>query len=198
MEENITYTTENIKWNSSKDLIEKDAKNIRVQNVGERLKDVVAVEMKNIQTKAKHQKNKEVVNEVSNNLLQTETMGKEQRKEKAEEPKYSDRSAQVKRTQQSNCNENKTEKYCGENEQQDIKNENSTKRDKYLETEVQCRYCQKWFNFKCEETTKEKGMQEYPEETQYICKQDKINQTERIWESKYKITVTELDELKDK
>ena len=84
MEENITYTTENIKWNSSKDLIEKDAKNIRVQNVGERLKDVVAVEMKNIQTKAKHQKNKEVVNEVSNNLLQTETMGKEQRKEKAE------------------------------------------------------------------------------------------------------------------
>lgn len=41
-------------------------------------------------------------------------------------------------------------------------------------------------------------MQEYPEETQYICKQDKINQTERISESKYKITVTELDELKDK
>ena len=41
-------------------------------------------------------------------------------------------------------------------------------------------------------------MQEYPEEMQYICKKDKVNQEERIWESKYKTTVLELEELKDR
>ena len=41
-------------------------------------------------------------------------------------------------------------------------------------------------------------MQEYSEEMQYICKQDKTIQEERIWESKYKIAITELGELKDK
>ena len=33
---------------------------------------------------------------------------------------------------------------------------------------------------------------------QYICKYDKTIQEERIWESKYKIAITELEELKDK
>ena len=33
---------------------------------------------------------------------------------------------------------------------------------------------------------------------QYICKKDKVNQEERIWESKYKTTVIELEELKDR
>ena len=41
-------------------------------------------------------------------------------------------------------------------------------------------------------------MQEYPEEMQYICKKDKVNQEERIWERKYKTTVLELEELKDR
>ena len=41
-------------------------------------------------------------------------------------------------------------------------------------------------------------MQEYAEEMQYICKKDKVNQEERIWESKYKATVLELEELKDR
>ena len=41
-------------------------------------------------------------------------------------------------------------------------------------------------------------MQGYPEEMQYICKKDKVNQEERIWESKYKTTVLELEELKDR
>ena len=63
---------------------------------------------------------------------------------------------------------------------------------------MQCGYCQRWFRFKCEGTTKEKVMQEYPEEMQYICKKDKVSQEERIWESKYKVTVIELEELKDK
>ena len=33
---------------------------------------------------------------------------------------------------------------------------------------------------------------------QYICKKDKVNQAERIWESKYKTTIKELEKLKDK
>ena len=45
---------------------------------------------------------------------------------------------------------------------------------------MQCGYCSKWFHFKCEGTTKEKVMREYPEEMQHICKKDKVNQAERI------------------
>ena len=41
-------------------------------------------------------------------------------------------------------------------------------------------------------------MQEYPEEMQYICKESKTYQAEKIWESKYKTAVIELEELKDK
>ena len=70
--------------------------------------------------------------------------------------------------------------------------------DKYVETGVQCGYCQRWFHFKCEGITKEEVMQEQPEEMQYICKKDKINQEERIQESKYNTTVIEFMELKDK
>ena len=56
---------------------------------------VVAVE-----TKAKQQENDEMVNEASNNQLRKETsIGIGQRKEKAEEPKYSDRSVENKRAQ---------------------------------------------------------------------------------------------------
>ena len=62
---------------------------------------------------------------------------------------------------------------------------------------MQCGYCQRWFHFKCEGRTKEKVMREYPEEMLYICKKNKVNQTERIWECKYK-TILELKELKDK
>ena len=41
-------------------------------------------------------------------------------------------------------------------------------------------------------------MQKYPEELQYICKRGKVKEEERIWKSKYKATVTELKELKDR
>ena len=41
-------------------------------------------------------------------------------------------------------------------------------------------------------------MQEYPEEMEYICKKDKVNQQGRFWENKYKTTVIELEELKDR
>ena len=51
---------------------------------------------------------------------------------------------------------------------------------------------------KCEGTTKGKVMQEYPEEMEYICKKDKVNQKGRIWENKYKTTVIELEEMKNR
>ena len=40
-------------------------------------------------------------------------------------------------------------------------------------------------------------MREYPEEMQYINKKNKVNQAEKILESKYKTAVIELKELKD-
>ena len=36
--------------------------------------------------------------------------------------------------------------------------------DKYAKTEVQCGYCQRWFHFKCENTTEEQVSKEYPAE----------------------------------
>ena len=115
-----------------------------------------------------------MVNEASNNQLRKETsIGIGQRKEKAEEPKYSDRSVEAKRAQQSNYNKKTPRKLFGENEQQDIKSESCMTCDKCVYTRVQCGYCQRWFHFRCEGTTKEKVMKEYPEEIQTICKQDK-------------------------
>ena len=60
-EKNITYTPENIK-NNRKNLTEKYGKN-RVQHVEERI-DVVAVEIRSIQTKTKQQEHDEVINKV--------------------------------------------------------------------------------------------------------------------------------------
>ena len=91
---------------------------------------------------------------------------------------YSDRSVEINRAKQSYYIENKTENHDVEKEQQYIKNEKCMKCYKYVETRVQCRHCQRWFHFKCEGPTKEKVMQEYPEEMQYICKKDKVNQEE--------------------
>ena len=78
-------------------------------------------------------------------------------------------------TKQSDYNENKTEHYSAQKEQQDIKNEKCIKSDKYIETGVQCGFCQRWFHFQCEGTSKENVMREYPEEMHYICEKDKIN-----------------------
>ena len=66
--------------------------------------------MGNIQTKAKPQENDEVVNEVSNNHKKS-IFRDWTKKRKKEEPKYSDRSVEVKRTQPSNYYENKTENH---------------------------------------------------------------------------------------
>lgn len=53
------------------------------------------------------------------------------------------------------------------------------------------------FFFQCEGTAKKKVIQEYPEEMQCIFKKDKINQEDRVLESKCKTTITELEQLKD-
>ena len=96
-----------------------------------------------------------MIKEVSNSQPQKETLiGDGQRKEKAEEPKYSDRSAEINRTKQSNYNENKTENYHVEKEQQDIKSENCIKCEKYVETGVQCGYFQRRYHFIREGTAK--------------------------------------------
>ena len=166
-EEIITYTTENIK-NNRKDSTEKYGRN-RVQYFEERIEELVAERKRSIQTRAKQKEQNGVTKEVSNSQLQKETLIRgEQRKKKAEEPKYKDRSVEINRTKKSNYNENKTENHNVEKEQQNIKNENCMKCDKYIETVVQRGYSQRWFHFKCEGATKEKVMQEYPEEMQYV------------------------------
>ena len=73
-EENIAYTTENIKndWNNS---TEKYGKNFRVQHFEESIEDVVAVEIRSIQAKVKQEEYDEVTKEVSNSQVQKETIG---------------------------------------------------------------------------------------------------------------------------
>ena len=114
-----------------------------MQHFEERI-EVVAEEIRCIRTRAKQKEHNNVTKEVSNRQLQKETLiGDGQTKEKAEEPKYSDRSVEINRTKQSYYNENKTENHNVEKGQQDIKNENCMKCDKYVETGVQCGYCQR-------------------------------------------------------
>ena len=85
----------------------------------------MVVDFRSIQTLVKQKENNELANEASNSQLQKETaIGDVQGKEKVEEPKYRYRRVEVKRTQQSNYNENKAEKYYGENEQWNINSEN--------------------------------------------------------------------------
>ena len=55
----------------------------------ESIEEVVAEEIRSVQTRDKQQEHDDVTKEVSNSQLQQETMiGDGQRKEKAEEPKY--------------------------------------------------------------------------------------------------------------
>ena len=56
-------------------------------------------------------------------------------RKKEAEPKYSDRVVEINITKQSNYNENRTE---NDNVEQNIKNENCMKCDRYVETGVQC------------------------------------------------------------
>ena len=47
--------------------------------------------------------------------------------------------------------------------------------EKYVDTAEQCGYYQRCFHFKVKGKTKEKVMQKYPKEMQYICKNDKVS-----------------------
>ena len=79
MEENITYTTENII--SKKNSTGKYGRNTRVQHFEERIEEVVAEEIRSIQTRAKQKEHDDVTKEVSNSQLQKKTLlGDGQRK----------------------------------------------------------------------------------------------------------------------
>ena len=41
-----------------------------------------------------------------------------------------------------------------------------------VKTGVECGICSRWFHYKCEGTTEERVLKEYPHETHYICKKD--------------------------
>ena len=92
----ITYTTENTEQNNRKYSTGKNGINNRVQNIGEIIEDKVPVEMANIQTKTNQQDNDTVAKKTSNYQQQKEATCNGQRKEKVEEPKYSDSEQQGK------------------------------------------------------------------------------------------------------
>ena len=79
--DNITCTTENTKQNNRKYSTGKNGINIRIQNIGEIIKDKVPVKMASIQTKTKQQDNDVVANKTTN-WQQTEATGNGQRKQK--------------------------------------------------------------------------------------------------------------------
>ena len=63
----------------------------------------MAEEIRSIQTRAKQKEHNDVNKKVSNTQLQKEALiGDGQRKEKAEEPKYSGSNVEINRTKQSN------------------------------------------------------------------------------------------------
>ena len=65
-------------------------------------------------------------------------------------------------------------------------------------TVVQCGYCQRWFNFKCENTTEEQVSKEYPVEQQHICMRDQQQKFESTLQSQYQKKSEEIKDLKEK
>ena len=94
--DNKTYTIGNTEQNNRKYSTGKNGINNRVQNIGDIIEDKVPVEMANIQSKTKQQDNDIVANKTSNYQQQREATGNGQRKEKVEEPNYSDSEQQGK------------------------------------------------------------------------------------------------------
>ena len=64
--------------------------------------------------------------------------------------------------------------------------------DKYVKTGVQCGDCQRWFHFKCENTTEEQVLKEYPAQQQYICRQDQHQTFENTLQCQYQKKIEEL------
>ena len=63
---------------------------------------------------------------------------------------------------------------------------------------MQCGYCQRWFHFKCENTTEEQVFKKYPAEQQYICTQDQHQTFENTLQFQYQKNREEIKELKEK
>ena len=70
--------------------------------------------------------------------------------------------------------------------------------DKYVKVGVQCGYCQRWFHFKCKNTTEEQVLKKYLAEQQYICTQDQHQTFENTLQFQYQKKTEEIKELKEK
>ena len=70
--------------------------------------------------------------------------------------------------------------------------------DKYVKAGVQCGYCQRWFYFKCKNTTEKQVLKEYPAEQQYICTQDQHQTFGITLQFQYQKKIEETKELKQK
>ena len=70
--------------------------------------------------------------------------------------------------------------------------------DKYVKAGVQCGYYQRWFYFKCKNTTEKQVLKEYPAEQQYICTQDQHQTFGITLQFQYQKKIEETKELKQK
>ena len=73
-----------------------------MQNIEQRIEDVVKVEIRSTQVKPKQQQHDEVANKVSKRQIQKNIVRSWEQKKKGKEPKYGDRTVEIKRTRQSN------------------------------------------------------------------------------------------------
>ena len=108
-----------------------------------------------------------------------------------EEPKYSDSEQQDEDNKTYNCRSTSTSTRAkietkkrgkGDNVNSKVtqdKNSDINNRDicplcnRTVKTGVECAICSRWFNYKCDGTTEERVLKEYPHGTHYICKKDK-------------------------
>ena len=72
-----------------------------MQNIEQRIEDVVKVEIRSTQVKPKQQQHDEVANKVSKRQIQKNIVRPWEKKKKGKEPKYGDRIVEIKRIRQS-------------------------------------------------------------------------------------------------
>ena len=144
--------------------------------------------MANIQIKTKQQDNDIVAKKTSNYQQQKEATGNGQRNKIGEKPKYSDSEQQGKddktynfRTTSTRAKietkkrgkEDNINSELAQEENSDISNRDVCPLcNRPVKTGVECGICSRWFHYKCEGTTEERVLKEYPHETHYICKKD--------------------------
>ena len=145
--------------------------------------------MANIQAKTKQQDNDIVAKKTSNYQQQKEATGNGQRNEIGEKLKYSDSEQQGKDDKTYNFRSTSTRakietkkrgkedninSELAQEENSDISNRDVCPLcNRPVKTGVECGICSRWFHYKCEGTTEERVLKEYPHETHYICKKDK-------------------------